>query len=114
MANRQALIIIGRFKTNWNNLAAEEQAAFAARVGRVARKAGVTPMVGYKLGAQGSFLEIWEAEDKATLDKFKQELDALGYKEYYEEVLMFGERGEQWVSPTLQAVKSPEEQNKKR
>jgi Family of unknown function (DUF6616) len=96
---RIALIIIGRFKPQWNDLSEEEQAAFAARVGRAARKVGVTPIVGYTLTTQGSFLEVWEADDKATLDRFKQELDALGYKEYYDQVLMQGERSEAWISP---------------
>jgi hypothetical protein len=66
-------------------------------VGRTARKAGVTPVVGYKLTTQGSFLEVWEAEDKRTLERFMQELDALGYKKYYDEVLMMGERAEGWI-----------------
>ena len=97
MSKRIALIIIGHFKPEWNGLTEEEQSAFATRVGRTARKAGVTPVVGYKLTTQGSFLEVWEAEDKRTLERFMQELDALGYKNYYDEVLMMGERAEGWI-----------------
>jgi hypothetical protein len=94
---RVALIIIGHFKPTWDELSGEEQAAFATRVGRVARKSGVTPIVGYKLTTQGSFLEVWEADDKATLDRFKRELDTLDYKRYYDQVLMQGERSEAWI-----------------
>jgi hypothetical protein len=97
---RIALIIIGHFKPGWNELSEEEQAAFATRIGRLARKLGVTPIVGYKLTTQGSFLEVWEADDKATLDRFKHELDALDYKKYYDQVLMLGERSEAWISKT--------------
>ncbi len=95
---RIALVIIGHFKPEWNNLSEEEQAAFAARVGRTARKAGVTPMVGYKLTTQGSFLQIYEADDKQTLERFMGALDALGYKKYYDQALMLGERSEHWVA----------------
>ncbi len=95
---RLALIIIGHFKPEWNILSEEEQAAFATRVARTARKVGVTPLVGYKLSTPGSFLEVWEADDKATLDQFKRELDALGYKTFYDEVLMVGERAAEWIA----------------
>ena len=97
---RIALIIIGHFKKEWNELSEEEQAAFATRVGRVSRKVGVTPIVGYKLTTQGSFLEVWEADDKATLDRFKHELAALEYQRYYDQVLMLGERSEAWIDKT--------------
>jgi hypothetical protein len=97
---RVALIIIGHFRPEWNDLSEEEQASFAARVGRAARRVGVTPIVGYKLTTQGSFLEVWEADDKATLERFKHDLDSLGYKEYYDQVLMQGERSEAWISTT--------------
>lgn len=97
---RIALIIIGHFKPAWDELSEEEQAAFATRVGRAARKVGVTPIVGYKLTTQGSFLEVWEADDKETLDRFRLGLDSLDYKRYYDQVLMFGERSEAWISKT--------------
>ncbi len=95
---RIALIIIGHFKPEWDKLSEEEQAAFATRVGRVARKVGVTPVVGYKLTTQGSFLEVWEADDQATIERFKHELAALDYKRYYDQVLMQGERSEAWIA----------------
>jgi hypothetical protein len=102
MAKRIALIIIGHFRPEWQDLSAEEHAAFATRVSRAARKTGVTALVGYKLTTQGSFLEVWEADDKATLDQFKLDLDALGYKKYYDEVIMMGERDANWIAdPTM-------------
>lgn len=108
MSKRFALIIIGHFKPVWHALPEEEQAAFAARVGRVARKAGVTPVVGYKLTTRGSFLEVWEADDRATLERFKKELDGLGYKKYYDEVLMLGERAASWIAAEPAAKKEKE------
>ncbi len=95
---RIALIIIGHFKPEWNSLTEEEQAAFATQVGRTARKAGVTPVVGYKLTTQGSFLQVYEADDKQTLERFMGELDALGYKKYYDQALMLGERSGNWIA----------------
>ncbi len=92
-----ALIIIGHFKPEWSKLSAEEQAAFAARVRREAQRAGVSPVVGYRLTTQGSFLQIWEAEDKAALEDFMVRLNELGYKKYYEQALMVGEREEAWI-----------------
>ncbi|MBI4670279.1 MAG: hypothetical protein HY741_01250 [Chloroflexi bacterium] len=94
---RIALILIGHLKPEWKKLSEEEQAGFAARVRRAAKAAGVTLVVGYTLTTQGSFLEIWEADDKSPLEVFKQKLDALGYKNYYDEVLMVGERDSAWL-----------------
>ncbi len=107
-----ALIVIGRFKPAWNELSEEEQAAFAARVGRTAHKVGVTPIVGYKLSTQGSFLEVWEADDKETIEAFIGELDRLGYKNYYDEVLMRGERSGNWIAP--EATGAPREDKETR
>src|SRR5512138_3746128 len=98
MSNRIALIVIGRFKPAWNELDPDEQAAFAVSVGRTARRAGVTALVGYKLTTQGSFLEVWEADDKEKIEQFIGELDGLGCKKYYDEVLMLGERAEEWIA----------------
>ncbi len=94
---RFSLIIITHFKPEWKKLSEEEQAGFAARIRRAAQQAGVTAIVGYKLTTPGSLLEIWEADDKETLEVFKQKLDALGYKKYYDEVLMLGERDPAWI-----------------
>lgn len=97
MAKRFALILIAHFKPEWAKLSEEEQAGFAARVRRAAQTAQVTPMVGYTLTTQGALLEVWEAQDKKHLGLFKQKLDALGYKNFYDEVLMLGEREEDWI-----------------
>ncbi len=96
---RIALIIIGHFKPEWEKLSGEEQAGFAARVARAASKTGATPVVGYKLTTQGSFLQVYEAGSKEPLEKFMKELEALGYRKYYDQALMLGERQEAWIRP---------------
>jgi hypothetical protein len=63
----------------------------------------VTPVVGYTLNTQQSFLEIWEADDKAQLETFKKKMDALGYKKYYDEVVLYGERAAEWIQAPLVA-----------
>jgi hypothetical protein len=70
-------------------------------VRRAADQAGVTAVVGYKLTTAGSFLEVWEADNRETLETFKQKLDALGYKKYYDEVLMLGERDSAWIETAV-------------
>jgi hypothetical protein len=99
-----SLVIITHFKPAWTALSEEEQAGFAARVRRTAKAASVTPVVGYMLTTQGSFLQIWEAQDKEHLESFKQKMDALGYKKYYDEVLMYGERNAEWLNTTSASV----------
>lgn len=94
---RFALVVITHFKPAWSGLPEEEQAGFAARVRRAAQSTNVTPVVGYTLSTPGALLEIWEADEKSQLEQFKQKLDALGYKKYYDEVLMVGERDADWV-----------------
>jgi hypothetical protein len=107
MMKKIALILITHFRPAWNRLSEEEQAGFAARVRRAAEQAGVTAVVGYTLTTPGSALEIWEADDKATLEAFKTKLDALGYKKYYDEVLMLGERAAEWIhEPALETSSS--------
>ena len=103
MSKRFALVMITHFKPTWNTLSEEEQAGFAARMRRAAEASQVTPVVGYKLTTQGALLEIWEAAEKSHLEEFKQKLDALGYKKYYDEVLMLGERDTAWLAALDQA-----------
>lgn len=105
---RHALIIVGQLKPQESELAEQERAGFAARVRRAAANAQVTAVVGYTLTTKGSFLEIWEADDQATLEAFKQKLDALGYKKYYDQVLMMGERDAEWVDAALQEKRANE------
>lgn len=101
MSKRYALIIINHFKPAWASLPEEEQVGFAARVRRAAQAAEVQAMVGYALTTPRSTMEIWEADDKAQLAEFKQKLDALGYKKYYDEVLIQGERAADWIQNSL-------------
>jgi hypothetical protein len=101
MTKRVALILIGHLKPDWKTLSEEEQAGFAARVKRAAKQAGVTAVVGYTLTTPGSFLEVWEADDKATLELFRQKLDALGFQKYYDRVLMIGERAPEWIQTPI-------------
>ncbi len=107
-----ALVVIGHFKPEWNALTGEEQAAFATQVGRLARKLGITPVVGYKLNTPGAFLEIWEAADKATLDRFRQQVNTLGAGDYYGEVVMWGERSEGWIAPNGEAREADTKERK--
>ncbi len=107
MPKRIALIIVSHARPELQSLSEEEQAAFGARVGRAARKAGVTPVVGYTLTTPGSVLQIWEAEGEAPIKRFLGELDALGYKKYYDQALMLGTRSEAWIQ-------KPEEQTSPR
>lgn len=100
MAKKAALIIIVHFKPIWNNLPEEAQAHFALRVRDMAKEMGVTPAVAYTLTTPGSVLEVWEADDKQTLETFRQKLDTLGYKQYYDQVLMMGERDPSWINVT--------------
>jgi hypothetical protein len=101
MSKRYALIIISHFKPAWHSLSEEEQVGFAMRVRRAAEAAEVQAVVGYALTTQGSTLEIWEADHKARLNEFKHKLDALGYKKYYDEVLIQGERAADWIQNSL-------------
>lgn len=101
---RNALIIIGHFKPEWQKVPDEERAGFAARVRRAAKNCGVTPLVAYTLTTQGSFLEIWEADDKAKLEEFRAKLESLGYKKYYDQVLMQGERQADWIDKQVETA----------
>ncbi|OQY82070.1 MAG: hypothetical protein B6D41_18700 [Chloroflexi bacterium UTCFX4] len=94
---RYALVMITHFKPTWNALSEEAQASFAARIRRAAQAVEVTPFVGYTLTTPGALLEIWEADHRERLEHFKQKLDALGYKEYYDSALLFGERDANWI-----------------
>lgn len=112
MSKRYALILIIHLKPTWHSLPEEEQAGYATRVRRAAQAADVQAVVGYALTAQGSTLEIWEADDKAKLQAFKQKLDALGYKKYYDEVLIQGERAAEWIQ-NAQSKKEPDAESSK-
>ncbi len=92
-----ALIVINHFKEAWNRLSEDAQAEFAARIRDKAEEVGVRPVVGYKLSTPGAVMDIWEADNRQLLDAFKNQLDVLGYKTYFDYVLMYGTREAEWL-----------------
>ncbi len=93
MSKRTALIVIGTYKQDWFGLAPVAQAQFIERVGKIAEKAGVKPLTGYRLlSTQGAFLEVWEAEEPAAIEQMVKELQAMGYTRYVEARWLVGER----------------------
>lgn len=94
---KTALIVISHFSEAWNQLTPEEQAALAARIRRAAENSNVTPVVGYKLSTPGAILEVWEAADREALDRFRDALDDLHFKTFFNAVIMYGQRLESWI-----------------
>jgi hypothetical protein len=93
MAHKIALIVIGVFKDEWQGLSSAQQADFIARVGAIAERVGITPVLGYKLiSTPGAFLDAWEADDRATIDRAVREWKAMGYTKYIQATWMIGER----------------------
>ncbi len=93
MGTRIALIVIGTFKQEWWGLAPVAQANFISRVGEIAQTAGLEPQAGYRLSATpGAFLEVWEGEDRASVDRAVAELKAMGYTRYVDARWLIGER----------------------
>ncbi len=93
MSTRVALIVIGTFKQDWWGLAPVAQANFISRVGEIAEAAGLEPQAGYRLTATpGAFLEVWEGEDRASVNRAIDELKAMGYTRYVDARWIIGER----------------------
>jgi len=93
MTTRVALIVIGTFKENWWGLSPIARADFVDMVAKVATAAGIAPITGYRLtSAPGAFLEVWEAADRATIDRAVKHLQAMGYSQYVEARWLIGER----------------------
>ncbi len=93
MNKRTALIVIGRYKDEWQTLTPNQQEDFIARVGHTMSGLGFAPVTGYRLNsAPGAFLEIWEADTTAAVDRAVKNLDALGYTRYVEARWLIGER----------------------
>lgn len=93
MGKRTALIVIGRYKEEWNTLAPTQQRDFIERVGRTASALALTPVIGYRLtSASGTFMEIWEANDPGAIERAVKNLDALGYTRYVDARWLIGER----------------------
>ncbi len=93
MTTRLALIVIGTFKENWWGLSPIARADFVDLVAKVATAAGIAPIMGYRLtSTPGAFLEVWEAADRATIDRAVKNLQAMGYSQYVEARWLIGER----------------------
>ena len=94
---KHALITINHTKDAWQQLAQAEQDAFIKQMQQTAERMDVHLLLGYRLNTPHSVLDVWEAAAQSTLDEFKQALDALGYKKYFDYVAMYGERGDDWL-----------------
>lgn len=94
---RNALIFINHFKDVWNQLSPEAQMQFVERIRESAKREGVHAVVGYKLTTPGAILDIWEADKRSILEGFKLKLDELGYRDYFDYVVMYGTRDEDWL-----------------
>jgi hypothetical protein len=93
MRTRTALIIIGRYKEEWQTLSSEQKSSFIERVGRTLSTLELTPIIGYRLTATpGAFIEVWEAEDACAIDRAIKNLQAWGYSHYVDARWMMGER----------------------
>ena len=95
MSTQSALIVIGRYKAEWNQLTLAQQSDFIARVGETASATGLTPVTGYHLRATpGAFIEIWESADAYSIETAIKNLNAIGYAQYVDARWMVGERTE--------------------
>ena len=93
MSTKTALIVIGRYKDEWNRLSPTQQADFVERVGRTAITLGLTPITGYRLTATpGAFIEIWEGDGIDSIDRVVKNFQAMGYARYVDARWMLGER----------------------
>ena len=93
MDKRIALIIIGRYKDEWQPLSVEQKRDFTTRVGRTLSGLELTPITGYRLTATpGAFIEIWEANDARAIERAIKNLEAWGYTRYVDARWMIGER----------------------
>jgi hypothetical protein len=96
MSKRTALIIIGRYKEEWQPLSPEQKSDLIARVGRTLSALELAPVTGYRLTTTpGAFIEIWEADDARAIERAIKNLQALGYTRYVEARWMIGERAAQ-------------------
>ncbi len=93
MSTKTALIVIGRYKDEWNKLSATQQTDFVERVGRTAITLGLTPITGYRLTATpGAFIEIWESDGINSIDLVVKNFETIGYARYVDARWMPGER----------------------
>ena len=95
MGKRTALIVVGRFKDEWQRLTASQQNDFVERVGKTITTLGLASQAGYRLvSAPGAFISVWEATDRNTIDRAIKNLEAIGYTRYIDARWMIGEREE--------------------
>ncbi len=93
MSTKTALIVIGRYKEEWNQLTPTQQADFVARVGKTANTLGLVPITGYRLKATpGAFIEIWETASANSIENAVKNFEAMGYTHYVDARWMIGER----------------------
>lgn len=93
MKTKTALIVIGRYKDEWNHLTPSQQADFVERVGRTASTIGLVPITGYRLTATpGAFIEIWESANADSIKQAITSFEAMGYTRYVDARWMLGER----------------------
>ncbi len=93
MRRKIALIVIGRFKEEWNILSPTQQNDFVERVGRTANALALEPIAGYRLSSTpGAFMQVWEANTREAIDHAVKNLEALGYTRYIDARWLIGER----------------------
>ncbi len=93
MSSKTALIVIGRYKEEWNRLSPSQQSDFVERVGKIASTLGLAPITGYRLSATpGAFIEIWESENADSVQTAIKNFQAMGYTQYVDARWMVGER----------------------
>lgn len=93
MSKYTALIVIGRFKDNWQTLTPTQQNDFIARVGKTISTLGLEPVTGYRLSSTpGAFITVWEGSTKETVERAIKNLEAMGYNKYIDARWMIGER----------------------
>jgi hypothetical protein len=107
MSTRVGLIVIGTFKENWWGLTPIARVDFVELVAQTASAAGIAPITGYRLtSTPGAFLEVWEAADRATIDRAVKNLQAMGYSQYVEARWLIGEREVEQVTPKTRKGRS--------
>jgi hypothetical protein len=95
MSVTTALIVIGRYREDWNQLPPTQQSDFVARFGKTANAIGLTPVTGYRLTATpGAFIEIWESVDADSITNAVKNFEAMGYTRYVDARWMVGERAD--------------------
>lgn len=93
MSKRTALIVIGRFKDNWQTLSPTQQNDFVVRVGKTISTLGLESIAGYRLSSTpGAFITVWEGSTHEAVERAIKNLEAIGYTQYIDARWMIGER----------------------